>query len=132
MLIILVSVITLSCQNDNNPGRGSDVVFEKLAGDWSVGTQGSIVLDGEDISLNYSGFTLSFANGTYQTTNGGDLFRATGTWEWADTNGRVLTLDTGEDVTIVKLTPAEFEFSFFHTGSTRAGIQGNYTVTVFK
>lgn len=128
----MLSFMLWSCGNDDNPGRGSDVVFQKLAGDWSLGTSGGIVLDGQDISLNYPGFTLSFADGTYQTTNGGDLFRATGTWQWADEAGRVLTLDTGEDVTIVKLTQSDFEFTFFHAGNVRAGIQGNYTVNVSK
>ncbi|MFY0594669.1 hypothetical protein, partial [Roseivirga sp.] len=94
--------------------------------------QGSILLDNEDISLNYPGFTLSFADGTYQTTNGADLFNATGTWDWTDDAGTVLTLDTGEEITINTLNLTEFSFSFFHAGSRRAGIRGNYTINVFK
>ncbi|MFY0594231.1 hypothetical protein, partial [Roseivirga sp.] len=96
--------------------------------------QGSILLDNEDISLNYPGFTLSFADGTYQTTNGADLFNATGTWDWSssDTNGTIILLDTDEEVTITRLTLNELQFSFFHNGNTRAGISGNYVVTVTR
>lgn len=131
-ILFLFMVVALpSCKDDDSPTL-RDIAFQLLAGNWSVGTQGSIVLDGEDISLNYPGFTLSFADGTYQTTNGSDLFRANGTWEWTDTQGTVLTLDTGEEVTINTLSLNEFEFSFFHAGSSRAGIQGNYVITVFK
>ncbi len=131
ILFIFTVVALPSCKDDDNPTL-RDLAFRLLAGGWSIGTQGSIVLDGEDISLNYPGFTLSFADGTYETTNAADLFRASGTWEWTDDEGTVLTLDTGEEITINRLRLNEFSFSFFHAGSVRAGIQGNYVISVFK
>lgn len=129
-MLISISVFS-SCQNEENPSL-SELAFEKLSGTWGFGTEGSIRLDGEDISLNYPGFTLSFAEGTYQTTNGADLFRASGTWEWIGDEGNILALDTGEEVTVNALNINELDFSFVHVGSTRAGIQGNYRVQVFK
>ncbi|OEK02997.1 hypothetical protein BFP97_16350 [Roseivirga sp. 4D4] len=134
MVFVLAVLLVSACKSDDGAPTATELAFERLAGSWSMGTQGSIVLDGEDVSSNYPGFTLSFADGTYQTTNGGDLFRASGTWRWTGDTGRLLILDTGEEVTINNLTLTEFEFSFFHAGTTpvRAGIQGNYTVSVSK
>lgn len=131
ILLIFIVVVLSSCNNDDGPTEVQQA-FEMLAGDWSLGTQGGIVLDGEDVSLNFPGFTLSFADGTYQTNNGGTLFRANGTWEWTGDTGRILTLDTGEEVNINALTLTDFQFSFFHVGNTSSGIQGNYVINVSK
>ncbi len=132
VVLVLSLVLGLSsCNPDDGPSL-QDEAFELLEGEWTFGTTGSILLDGEDLSLNFPGFSLSFANGTYQTSNGGDLFRATGTWEWLNEEAKQITLDTGEEVTIVNLTESVFEFSFFHTGSAAAGIRGNYTIKVVK
>lgn len=110
------------------------LAFERLSGKWAFGTSGSILLDGEDISANYPGFTLSFADGSYQTQNGGDLFSATGSWEFLDEEARMIRLDSGEEITIINLTESEFEFSFLSDGNggSAAGIGGNYLITLNK
>ncbi|OEK05966.1 hypothetical protein [Roseivirga misakiensis] len=133
VLAILSLFAVWSCKDDDNPTL-RDLAFELLSGQWTLGTEGSIVLDGEDISLNYPGFSVSFADGTYQTTNAADLFNASGTWDWAptDTDGTLIILDTGELVTVEFLALSSLRFSFEHAGATRAGISGNYLITVVK
>lgn len=130
---LLVTIMIWSCGPDDPSGPTlQEEAFAVLAGDWGFGTTGSIVLDGQDVSLNFPAFSLSFADGTYQTNSGGNLFNATGTWEWVNENAQQLMLDTGEEVTIISLTETAFEFSFFHNGNTASGIQGNYVVKVVK
>ena len=130
---LLVTIMVCSCDPDDPSGPTlQEEAFAALAGDWAFGATGSIVLDGQDVSLNFPGFNLSFADGTYQTNNGGDLFNATGTWEWVNENAQQLILDTEEEVTIVTLTENLFEFSFFHNGNSVSGIQGNYVINVVK
>jgi hypothetical protein len=130
---LLITIMVWSCDPDDPSGPTlQDEAFAALAGNWSLGTTGSIVLDGQDVSLNFPGFSLSFADDTYQTSNGGSLFNATGTWKWVNQNAQQLALDTGEEVTIIVLTEGIFEFSFFRNGSTAAGMQGNYLVQVEK
>lgn len=134
LLILLITINLLSaCGGDGSTGPSlQEIAFEKLSGSWSLATSGGILLDGQDVSLNYPGFSLSFADGTYQTINGGDLFNASGTWAWSNESAQQLTMDTGEDVTIQNLSENQFRFTFFHQGSTAAGIRGNYTVNVEK
>ncbi|MBO3700595.1 hypothetical protein [Roseivirga sp. E12] len=129
-LIITVSIV--GCGSGTTDPSLQDLAFEKLAGSWSMPANGGVLLDGQDVSLNYPGFSLSFTDGGYQTTNGGDLFRASGTWTWTNENAQTLTLDTGEEVTIQNLTETQFRFTFFHQGSVAAGIRGNYTINVNK
>ncbi len=132
---VLLFISLLACGSDDSNGPSlQDLTFEKLAGSWTIGTSGSISLDGQDITLNYPGFTLSFADGTYNTTNAGDLFRASGTWQWSSEQATSVILDTGEEVTIINLTETDFQFSFTHTGTggTAAGTAGNYVVTLEK
>ncbi|OEJ99946.1 hypothetical protein [Roseivirga misakiensis] len=130
LIAILLITFLWSCSSDDPNAK--EIAFEKLEGDWSLDESGIIELDGTDISLNYSDFSLSFADGTYETINGGDLFNASGTWEWIGDDGTTLLLDTGEGVSILTLTESVFRFSFFHQGSTRTGLRGSYIVQVGK
>ena len=133
-LVAILAIVSLSCDPDD-PVEPSiqDLTFEKLAGDWTLGQFGSIKVDGSDVSANYPGFALSFAEGTYTTTNAGDLFRASGTWEWAGESAAAVNLDDGKVVSINSLTTTKFVFSFTkQDGPVRAGIAGNYVITVEK
>ena len=132
-LVLLVMIIIGCSSDDPNGPTNKELAFEKLAGNWTYGTSGQITLDGQDVSLNYPGFTLSFTDGTYTTINGGDLFRATGTWAWANEAAGSINLDTGEEVTILELSVTNFKFSFTHTGGgVVAGTSGSYTVSLEK
>tara|TARA_R110002072_G_scaffold87575_1_gene197474 strand:+ start:465 stop:896 length:432 start_codon:yes stop_codon:yes gene_type:complete len=132
-LVLLVMIIIGCSSDDPNGPTNKELAFEKLAGNWTYGTSGQITLDGQDVSLNYPGFTLSFTDGTYTTINGGDLFRATGTWAWANEAAGSINLDTGEEVTILELSVTNFKFSFTHTGGgVAAGTSGSYTVSLEK
>ena len=54
-----------------------------LSGNWKL-SGGSIKVDSKDESTQYPGFTLSFNKTGYSTSNGGKLFKASGTWKWKD------------------------------------------------
>lgn len=113
-----------------------ELAFEKLSGTWAYGSTGSIKVDGQDKSLNYPGFSLSFAEQTYQTTNAGKLFSASGAWKWADAKKADQMQLDGKDIVIKTLTDSELVFTFtFRPPSERAGaagISGNYTITLSK
>ena len=136
MIIILgLVLLAFSCNPDDFPSGPTEqeLTYEKLAGQWELGQFSSIKVDGSDVSANYSGFALSFADGTYTTTNAGDLFRANGTWEWADESAATVNLDDGKVININSLTTSKFVFSFNKAdGPVRAGIAGNYVITVEK
>ncbi len=138
--LTMAFVIATSCRNkDDSPPSPTEqeLAFEKLSGSWDLSQGGSIVVDGNDESLNYEGFSLSFTDGGYSTGNAGNLFRASGTWTWADQSAGTIQLDDGKDLTITTLTTEQFVFSFQFAGSGGVangvhGIAGNYTITVNK
>ena len=135
LLALAISLMSTSCNPDDGPAdpRATEIAFEKLAGQWTLGQFGSIKVDGADVSANYPDFGLSFTDGSYTTTNAGELFNASGTWDWSDESGRTVDLDDGKIINIQQLTPIKFVFSFTKSdGPVRAGVAGNYIITVEK
>ncbi len=136
IIVILVLSIGLSCGGDDAPPSAQEMAFERLSGSWDLTQGGSIVVDGVDASLNFPGFSLSFTDGGYNTTNAGDLFKASGTWDWADQDAQRISLDDGKLVTIITLTEESFVFTFEFGGGGQAnlvnGTSGNYTISVNK
>ena len=135
LLIIISFGLVISCSGDGpEEPTAQELTYEKLAGEWSLPTSGGIVVDEVDRTLNYQGFRLSFTEGGYTTINAGDLFKATGTWSWTNSNTvNELILDDGKSITIQTLTTSQFVFSFTQSeGGVRAGAAGNYTIRVNK
>lgn len=135
--ICILLALLLACSGKDSEPTAQDLAFEKLSGSWDISQGGSIVIDGQDASLNFVGFSLSFTDGGYTTTNAGDLFSATGTWSWADEDAQMIDLDDGKLVTFISLTETEFVFSFQSNGqggtaNSEEGIAGSYVITVLK
>jgi hypothetical protein len=138
--LILISITTFlifSCGGgDDVPEEptAQELTFENLSGQWGLPTSGGIIVDGVDRTLNYQGFNLSFTNVGYTTTNAGELFKASGTWSWANQSTTTrINLDDGKLINIQDLTTNRFVFAFTQSdGAVRAGVAGNYTITVNK
>ncbi len=135
-LFTLGILSAMSCGNEEDPSA-QQLAFEKLAGSWDISQGGGIVIDGQDATANFTGFAFSFTDGGYTTTNAGDMFRASGTWEWVNEEAQELSIDDGKTITIITLTETLFVFSFTSDGNAGTanhgeGIAGNYTITVNK
>lgn len=133
--VVLISFLLLhGCNNDEDQPTEQELAFEKLEGRWSLKSNSSILLDGEDVSLNYPNFSLSFTDGMYTTTNAGDLFRATGTWEWSDEEAGQVIIDDETIVTIEALGLDLFIFTFTVNGQggVANGVGGAYRITLEK
>ena len=134
-ICLLAFSLVMSCNPDDEPLEDAQVLaLRALAGDWTLGDgAGYIRVDGVDVSANYEGFSLFFTTGIYLTTNGKDLFRARGTWEWIDENATMVHLDDGKEIKIVQLTDRRLTVTFnLSDGGARAGIPGNYEVSVVR
>ncbi len=134
LLMLVFIVFATACGGDDDP-TAQQLAFEKLSGSWDLSQGGSIIIDGQDATANFTGFAFTFTDGTYTTTNAGDMFRASGTWEWTDEEAQQLSVDDGKTITIVTLTETLFVFTFTSDGNPGAanhgeGIAGNYTITV--
>lgn len=136
-IVVFIGLLGFCACGGNDDPTAQELAFEKLSGSWSLSNGGSVVIDGQDASLNFSGFSFSFTDGSYNTANAGDLFRATGTWTWADEAAQRISVDDGKSITIVTLTEQQFVFTFASDGTggvanSGEGIAGNYTITVNK
>ncbi|MCE7996783.1 MAG: hypothetical protein HEP71_32785 [Roseivirga sp.] len=134
VLLTFIIISTTACGGDDDP-TAQELAFEKLSGSWDLTQGGSIIIDGQDATANFTGFAFSFTDGGYSTTNAGDMFRASGTWQWTDEEAQQLSVDDGKTITIVTLTETSFVFTFTSDGNAGTanhgeGIAGNYTITV--
>ena len=136
MIVLMLGLFVMGCDIDKvEIETAQDIAFEILgAGPWSLGDgAGSILVDGTNVSANYPGFSLTIGDGTYSTINSDDLFSASGTWQWIDDEATMIRLDDGKELSIVTLNQFRFTFTFsLADGGVRAGIPGNYTVSVVQ
>ena len=132
---IALSIFSLlGCGGDDGPPpeTAQEKAFKKLSsGSWGL-SGGSIKVDGVDESTQYPNFSLSINKSSYSSSNGGKLFKPSGTWKWKDTKtDNSITLD-GKEITITQLTASKLVFTFTFSGAVAAGISGAYTVTLNK
>lgn len=128
-------VCLMSCGGGGDDGTNEpsaqELALEDLAGTWRLV---SIAVDGNDVTANYPGFTFSCTETTYTTTNAKTLFRASGTWSWADnTTSTLFNLDDGKSISITELNQSAFRLSFTHSsGGVAAGVSGNYQIAMSR
>lgn len=128
-------VCLMSCGGGGDDGTdepsAQERALEDLTGTWRLA---SITVDGNDITANYPGFTFSYTEATYTTVNAKILFKASGTWSWADnTTSTLFNLDDGKSISITLLNQSEFGLAFTHTsGGSAAGVSGNYRITMSR
>ena len=137
VVLLFIASLFLSCGDDDAPPNAQELAFERLEGTWELSNGGSIMINNQNASLNFPGFSLSFTDGQYNTANAGNLFNATGTWEWLDTEAQSISLDDGKTITIIELTETVFEFSFQFDGSRGVAfgnnsVSGAYVIRVLK
>ena len=127
----MFSLLGCGGKSDPDPETPQKKAFEYLSGSWKI-SGGSIKVDGKDESTQYPGFSLSFTETGYNSSNAGKLFKASGTWKWKDVKtDKLITLGTKE-ITITELTKSKLVFTFTFAGAGAAGIPGSYVVTLTK
>ena len=138
LLVVLMLVFVISAcggGGDDGPSGPTDQeqAQELLEGTWTLNNGGTIVLDGQNVNANYVGFTLVVGDGTFTTTNAGDLFPSTGTWQWVGQTDNQAQTGRGKALTFTTLNATTFAFSFTKTSSNAAaGVSGNYVMTLKK
>ena len=138
ILVVFLLVGVFGCKSDDDDGptppSAQELAFAKLVGNWTLDNGGHILVDGQDVGVNYPGFRLSFTNGGYSTINAGALFKSSGIWSWANDTGGIIDLDDGKSISIVSLTETAFNFTFQFagTGGTANGVGGNYDILLVR
>lgn len=144
----MIALLTFgACNQDDSPPTPQEeqlaILIDEVWGDQNGSSSnqaappGTVIVDGQDVSVNFIGFSLSFTDGGYTTTGAEDLFKASGTWEWMDEEARMLSLDDGKEVTILELSETVFSFRFTFTSNGGAanlvnGISGTYVIRLVR
>jgi len=146
LLLLLIAGITLysSCggTDDGPPPPPEDTPQERkaaeLAQNWSLGTNGSVRRDGQDVSDTYSNFIVTFTesgtSGSYTSSGGGDVWvDGGGSWTFTSSNpidASSITIGSNNISINVSGTSLILQFSIAEDaagiGARVAGIDGDW------
>ncbi|HEY0742247.1 MAG TPA: hypothetical protein VGD40_12325 [Chryseosolibacter sp.] len=105
LLIGISSVMLISsCDGDDSPTAQEAQLKKLTAKTWEVQ---SVRIDGVDHTQLFQNMTLAISKSSFTTTNGGQVWPASGTWEFADE--QATTIIRGDNITITIEAAAESE-----------------------
>jgi len=86
---ILIALLLFGCKNDDESLSPEQLNTLKWTKTWSLGANGHVLVDGQDITSDYSGFEITFESTgdskIYQVHNGQKAFPvAIDTWNFTD------------------------------------------------
>ena len=102
----------------------------------------NVTRDGLDVSDDFLGFVLTFNQDTYKTTNGGNAWPSSGTWEFQNGDPNVIVRDAGTDkevVIAISITEVEMTATFTvdepiftegSSGSRLMNVPAQYSFTI--
>lgn len=138
-LVFLMGMIGLvsSCKDDvENPKPTlKEEAMEKLTNTtWKLER---VTVDGVNHTAIYSGLTLSFTGTAYNSTNGGVVWPADGTWSFTNDQATVIKRNDGVDVTIQELTAQTLRLAMpWETNTLKPGritsLAGQHVFTFVK
>lgn len=95
----------------------------------------SVENDNVDVTDQYTGFTLTINGQNYTTTNGGNPWPDSGTYDIKVEDLSTVHRSDGTNITIDKVTPDELILSFNYTNLSAGrthGVTGNFTFSLLK
>jgi hypothetical protein len=147
VLSLLVLAITgtflIHCGGGDAEPSAEQKVKETLTadgGEWGQNSSSTVVVDGLDVTDDlFSGFTITFGDGTYSTTGTSPVFPSSDTWTFKpNTEGKVLIRASDDkELTISSLTDSEIIFTLVWDQTTTSGgrqrsIPGPHVFTLKK
>ena len=136
-LTLLMGVAITSCkEKTTTPKTAEELQIEKLTGTWALDLSAArpVSVDNNDPAQNWTGFTLTLGNKTYNANTsanlGNELVWPSGTgrtWAFAPNDVRILDRDDGVEMTVaVTDTSLRLQFDYSDTGGRLNGITGNW------
>ena len=123
---------TLGCDGDSDPEAedASETIKELMVNDGAQWVPNTIMKDGYDVTDQFAGFTLKIGSDqTYEVTNALETAwpKNTGTWEFADTDGKTVRRDDGTLMN-VSVTETTLQLVFMASVNGRMdGVDGEFT-----
>lgn len=108
--IVGISSVMLisSCDGDDNPSAQEAQLKKLTAKTWKIQ---SVKIDGVDHTQLFQSMTLTISKSSFTTTNGGQVWPASGTWEFADEQGTTITRGDNITITIEAASESELRLS---------------------
>lgn len=118
--LLAISLLSIqSCSKKSDPQPETDRVKELLkANTWKIQT---VTVDNVDKTSVYAGLTLSFTDATYTTTNGGPVWPASGTWQFADDTGKLITRSDDLSISVEEVTTTKLSLKLTWAKTTLGG-----------
>ncbi|GAB5526055.1 MAG: hypothetical protein Roseis2KO_39270 [Roseivirga sp.] len=131
LCFLVIIALACSCGGDDGPTPLEERLRD-LTATWSVS---SVSNDNTDVTSQFSGFNLTVSGDkTYSTTNGGNPWPASGTFDIASENLDLFRRDDNVDISIVNITETQLTLSFNMSSvrGTASGITGSFTFNLTK
>lgn len=129
--MILMALLFISSCKDDDPIDPKAQKLNQLNASWAMQ---SVSNDGNDVSSQFTGFTLSIDGTNYNTQNGGNPWPASGTYELSGDNLDLILRNDGVEMTIDELTTDKLVLSFSYSAVNGRvnGITGGFTFSMTK
>lgn len=125
---IVLSIVACNTKDPAPEDSPQEQRLELLSKTWNI-ENGSISLDGADVSANYEGFKITFKEGEFSTEAAGELFPVTGTWSWIDNEATMIKTGRGKEMNLVSINSSELVISFYKSNENAiTGAIGNYEI----
>ncbi|MGE0588711.1 MAG: hypothetical protein AB7O48_09065 [Cyclobacteriaceae bacterium] len=130
ILLLALPLLSTSCKKDD-PDPLEERIKE-LTASWKLGT---VTNNNQDVSDQYTGFTLTVAGNNYTTTNGGNPWPASGSYEMRADNLNTIIRSDGTVITIDEISSSTLVLSFNHASLSTGrvnGVTGSFTFLLVK
>ena len=132
VVFLLIAFTWLSsCKKDDDPDP-RDLQIKQLTATWNVS---HVENDDENVTAQFSGFTLAISGFNYQTTNGANPWPSGGTYSFKGNDLNTIIRSDGTEISIVELTAntlvLSFNYNSLSNGRT-SGITGDFIFSLTK
>lgn len=141
-MAVAIALVASACGGDDPTAVAqTQKVTEMLTssgGTWTPASAGGVTVDGVDVTEElFSGFTITFQDGTYTTTGASPVWPAEDTWSFKDETAIVIIRGSDQkEVTIAQISSTELklELEWPETtyGGRKSSLQGKHVFTLNK
>lgn len=119
-ILVLLSIVAMlsSCKNDEDAAPSEQERVTEMLTAGGTWTLSSAKVDGTERSDIYAGLTINFTSTGFTTTNGGELWPASGTWHFESGSDDTIVFDNGMTVTVTSVSEDELHINFEWTEHT--------------
>ena len=121
VVVVMVGLVGFSsCGDDGGvvvlpEDTPQDIAQDNLSSAWSLGTNGTVRRDGQDVTTDFSSFTVTFTEGgSWNSSGGGDVWPGTsGSWSFTSSDANdASSITIGGDVIQINVSATSLLMQF--------------------